>query len=366
MEKELAKLIKTTDSEAAYLLGLFYENIKISNRLSTFYGLDEHLLYLNNKVKFYTTRQGDGYVCKESLQLSDWLINNLKYIVSNWKNQSQVFIDNFTKGYLEANLRELKLGNYSFKYLKGKKRILKTLQKAYLDSYLVKMSKDYILYIPENTPLIYINKFDTLFNISKADQYRAIIGLILGDGHLKKYDYIQITHTDKQESYIRFLKLILDYWGIKNTIGNTSVTKKIRKDGSNIINHYFYIKLDNDRYFKNRVSLTNKQVNSYLASRLTPLGLLFWYLDDGSYTTCGINLHTNGFDKLSQNVLKKYLNKIYKINPKVYKDLKQNNYLHFSVKDSNEYLRLISDYICFLPKCFANKFSSFDNSLCII
>ena len=144
MEKELAKLIKTTSSEAAYLLGVFYGNIKLSNRLSTFYGSNEHLLYLNSKIKFYTTRKGDDYICKESLQLSDWLANNLKHVVDNWKNQSKVFIDNFIKGYLEANLRELKLGNYSFKYLKGKKRILKTLQKAYLDSYLVKMSKDYI------------------------------------------------------------------------------------------------------------------------------------------------------------------------------------------------------------------------------
>lgn len=361
---ELEKLLKCSSKDASYLIGLFYGKIKLSNRLSTFYGSKNHLSKLKSIVKFYISREGDDYVCIESIQLSKLLSEILRNVINNWSYHKNVFKINFLKGYYDSNLTEVKLGGYSFYYIKGKKRILKELKSD--NDFITEFSTNHILYIPNETPIKYINDFDSCFNISVKDQYRSIIGLLLGDGHMKKYDYIQITHTDKQKEYITFLKIIFDYWGFKTTIGNTSNTSRKRKDGSIIYNHYFYIRLDNKDYFKNRINLNNKQVNSYLASRLNSLSLLFWFLDDGNYTDQGMNLFTNGFDNQSLNVLKKYLKNDHFINCKKYLANNNQYFLHFSVDDTKQYQSFIKKYIKYLPNCFSNKFKDFDNSLCII
>lgn len=364
MVNELVKLLKSDEIKVAYYLGLFYGKIKTSERLSTFYGTKDNLDKLSAFLGFYVSRRGIDYICIESIRLSRLLTKFLPVIIKSWELYSCEFRNSFTKGYYDSNIIELKLGSTRFKYIKGKKRILKELETD--NSYLVQFSNDYILYIIEDgTSIKKISDFDKLFNINNREKYKAIIGLLIGDGHMKKYDYIQITHTDKQKEYITFLKIILDYWGISCTIGRPSNTTKVRKNGSPIINHYFYITLDNKDYFKNRVSLTNKQVNSYLASRINDLALLFWYLDDGSNTPTGINLYTNGFDKMSQNMLIKYLGEKYSINPKIY--ITQGyNYLHLCMKDSQKYFDIIDKYSKYLPNCFKHKFNSFNNHSCMI
>lgn len=365
MEKQLADLVKGDLKEAAFILGLFYGKIKLSKRLSTFYGLPKHLDKVTSYLGFYVSRKKDNYVCIESYKLSAILKEILKDVVNKWEYHSSVFTENFTKGYIESNITEVKLGDSKFFYIKGKKRILKSL--TFQDSFLVKMSTDYILYILDNPKdLKKVSDFDQFFNIKKSDQYKAIIGLILGHGHIKSYDYIQITQTNPQEPYIRFLKIIFDYWGITSTIGNTADTGRVRKDGSKIINHYFYISLDNKKYFKNRVSLQNKQVNSYLASRLNHLALLFWFLDNGNLTDSGANFFTNGFDSLSQNMLIKYLRLKFNITPSIYTNGQGYNYLHLSVEDTKKLMSIITPYMSYLPRCFKNKFKSFKNPLCII
>lgn len=368
MEKELAALIKADEAKCAYYIGVFYGKIKTSERLTTFYGSSTHLNEIVSLLGFYVSRRGEDYVCVESIKLSNLISEHLPNVIKNWEFHTELFRSNFLNGYRNANTVEMKLGSGSFSYIKGKKRILKDLHKEIPEiSYIVKMSRDYVLYIVDSdASLKDVDDFNANFNISSSDQYKAIIGLLIGDGHLKKYDYIQITHTDPQKDYILFLKRLFDFWGFNTTIGQPSNTGRLRKDGSAITNYYYYIRLNNKKYFKGRVSLTNKQVNSYLASRLNRLSLLFWYLDDGSYTPTGINFHTNGFDKLSQNMLIKYLSKNFGITPKIYTDQNGNHFLHLSMKDSERFLELMKDYIPFLPDCFKDKFDKFDNPLCII
>lgn len=96
------------------------------------------------------------------------------------------------------------------------------------------------------------------------------------------------------------------------------------------------------------------------------MSLLFWYLDDGSYTKYGCNLHTNCFDILSQNILIKYLKSKFNILAKKYKNKKGHTYLHLSVEDSSKLLSTIECYKKYLPNCFGNKFESFNNTLCMI
>lgn len=365
MENQLANLVKGEETKAAYFLGLFYGKIKLSERLSTFYGATEDLNDLIKYLNFYVSRKGEGYVCIESYKLSTLLRGILPLIVKKWEFHSDNFTENFLLGYAKSNIVEMRLGSdCRFKYIKGKKRILKDMKFEY--SFLVKMSQDYILYIlDKESDLKKVSDFDSVFNISKSDQYKALIGLILGDGHMKKYDYIQITHTDRQEPYIRFMKKLFDYWGIKSTVGKVSEINKTRKDGSKIRNHYFYITLDKKDYFKNRVSLSNKQVNSYIASRINDFSLLFWFLDDGNYTKSGINFFTNGFDNLSENILKKYLDINFGIQAKTYTTGKY-RYLHLSVADTEKLMVRLDKFIPYLPSCFKSKFANFQNPLCII
>ena len=184
MFKKLSELIKCSEKDAAYIIGCFYGNIKLSKRLSTFYGSESHIENLLSIQSFYVSRRGENYVCIESIKLSDLLHKGLSTIIRNWSITSQSNIDNFTKGYIEANKVTISLGNTSFDYIKGKKRILKEIEQQ--GDYITPFNKYHILYRPITASLKSIDDFDKLFNISISDQYKAIIGMILGDGHMKK------------------------------------------------------------------------------------------------------------------------------------------------------------------------------------
>lgn len=361
--KELKELLRKNKVNISdYDLGFVYSlKIKTSNRLVTFYAKPESIEKLKILIPFYIAKENECSVCYENQTLSKLLqkVCFFKDIKTN---------DDILKGYLDGykfnNLKSMKIGSSRFWYMHGKKYILRCYDIN--NSLITEFGKYHILYILDTCSWKDVDNFNKLFNIKEKEKYKALIGILIGDGHLKEYNYIQITHTDPQKDYIQFMYSLFTYWGIKSTIGNTSNTKKQRTDGSVIYNHYLYVTLSNKDYFKNRVSLTNKQVNSYLASRLTPLSLLFWFLDDGCYTKCGINLFTNGFDMLSQNMLTKYLTEIYNITPKIYTNKQGYNFLHLNVKDSKKYLNIINVYMPYLPTCFKHKFPYFNNSSCMI
>lgn len=121
------------------------------------------------------------------------------------------------------------------------------------------------------------------YQLSKKQVCYALYGLLLGDGSYSS-GWVRIAHTNKQRSYVKFLAKFCR----KNRLifrTRYDFTKKTT------FGDYDYseirIKLPLKTHFSKFDRLVdgngrNKMISEYAMRRITPLGLLFWYLDDGN------------------------------------------------------------------------------------
>ena len=88
-----------------------------------------------------------------------------------------------------------------------------------------------------------------------------------------------------------------------------------------------------------------KYINESLFSKIEPLGLAVWFMDDGYYDHESYSISTNCFsDRDLQIVLKVLLDK-FDLNFKIH----SNHVIRLSKKDSSKFVDLIKDYIH--PEC---------------
>jgi hypothetical protein len=123
----------------------------------------------------------------------------------------------------------------------------------------------------------------------------AVIGMILGDGHLTRIDRsflttgtkghykntngqnsaVMINHDIKQKEYMLWKKKILE------ELTEVTYSEGTRKDGHHHVhirtrNHPFYTKLRKRFYYSGR-----KTTDSHLIRALDDRGLAIWFMDDG-------------------------------------------------------------------------------------
>ena len=139
-----------------------------------------------------------------------------------------------------------------------------------------------------------------------------IIGLILGDGTLvKKYEkgntYFQYAQS---LSHIEYIQHVFNIFASANYNNITNLkVKEARVDGKihkylsfntkslkelNILHSLFY-------------SQGKKIVPLTIEKLLTPIGLAYWIMDDGSRVNTGYHLNTNGFERIHVEILAKAL-----------------------------------------------------------
>lgn len=176
-----------------------------------------------------------------------------------------------------------------------------------------------------NTSIFKVNskKYSDLSNIKNNKTYplcinkteyinQMIIGLILGDGTLvKKYEkgnaYLKYTQSLSHIDYIQHIFNLLvsaNYCNItKLEVKDILVKGKIYKyldfntkslQEFTILHSLFY-------YQKKKI------IPITIENLLTPIGLAYWVMDDGSKLNTGFHFNTNGFERIHVEILTKVL-----------------------------------------------------------
>lgn len=130
----------------------------------------------------------------------------------------------------------------------------------------------------------------------------SLFGLLLGDGWLNnkncKNVQLNIQHSMKQQSYVKWLEDVFKQWNIFRY-------SKYNKHKNSTFGEFDYCEICSDipdkRHFLKFNRFYNddgkKIMSEYVLKRITPLGLLFWFLDDGCF-------NVKYRDSLSKGIIK--------------------------------------------------------------
>lgn len=208
-------------------------------------------------------------------------------------------------------------------------------------------------------------------------QKELIIGGLLGDGTIgltrKGSPSFIFQHTEKSLDYILLKKHLL-----KNFVIREKPTLCIGRISKPISGHIVYSRpsykigtvthQDFEEFDKLFYTQKNgKRIKIFkreLSNMITPLSLLFWYMDDGSlgsgglYNSPFINLYTNNFSLGEQKRMQTMFRKKFTLNPKIQLIKQQNNYyLRFGVADVSELMRIFKPLKRFIPPSMSYKFT---------
>ena len=180
------------------------------------------------------------------------------------------------------------------------------------------------------------NKEHALYN---SQQLSAIYGSLLGDMCISSKGELISNHGEPQREYSEFKA---NYFG--------GIVKKgysgFRKEYSNICFHGPIT--EQTKLLREKIYAPSKQID-FLAEKMTPISLAFWYMDDGSLNTRGgFVIHTEGFDKKQNEVLKDAIFKLFNIKCQVSERKVRNNicyFLKFKKKEESKFFQIISKYV---------------------
>ena len=201
-----------------------------------------------------------------------------------------------------------------------------------------------------------INKFS-----DKEVDY-TLIGCLLGDGSMRgASSRVRISHTNRQRDYVKFKEEVFSNLGCK-------VSSKYDYWQDTTFGRYEYSSVD---IRPKSVSRIKEKSLEYLIKRVTPLGLLFWWLDDGSLTVstkkngsiCRFGyLHTQSYDYQQHLLLVKLLKELFELDVKINKDIggvndKHKVYyrLYFNATNFRKFIDIFYDYIQYIPDCMKYK-----------
>ena len=143
----------------------------------------------------------------------------------------------------------------------------------------------------------------------------AIIGMLMGDAGLskdRKNAHLFIGHSKKHEDYALWKKQILEeitsvsVWYGESTAEKNGKLHQVMRIWTK--SHPFYTSLRDRMYFQNR-----KTFDLHCLKRLTDLGLLFWYLDDGTAQGGGAMFCTDRYSYIENLSLQKYFHDRWKL-----------------------------------------------------
>lgn len=187
-----------------------------------------------------------------------------------------------------------------------------------------------------------------------SDAQKSIIwGTLLGDGYLNHANgpYLVITHGLKQYNYLMWLKEALSPF-VSEAIYHKKSTSKLGNDDTNAIHtftHPFFKEVEKVIYTKNK-----KVVNEEWLSRIDPLALAVWYMDDGSRNkrTRTITLCTNGFSYDEHLLIQNWFLAKWELPVKI--EPRRNNQfsIRINASQSDKFLNIVKDFV---PDCMSYK-----------
>lgn len=212
-----------------------------------------------------------------------------------------------------------------------------------------------------------------MYDLSDKELNYALFGLIYGDGHYSN-GRIQITHS-KQKFYVEWLE---DFCKENSLDYKVAYDKDKRTPYGDCVIDYISIKVKQRRHFEKYGRIYNRdtgkrEVSSYVLDRITPLGILFWYLDDGclsvretkggSVDRRGL-LSTQAFSLEDNLKIQTMFRERFGITTNVHKargPKKQGSPLYYrqylNAKNTRKLFDLFEDLLQFVPKGFDHKFN---------
>jgi hypothetical protein len=201
-------------------------------------------------------------------------------------------------------------------------------------------------------------------NLSKKELDHALVGLALGDGYYER-GRISCCHTNRQRFYVQFLESFANRHGVRS-----SSRYDFWKNTNYGRMQYSTVVLwvgDRGRFEKfNRLFDDDgqKRASTYLLERITPLGLLFWYLDDGqlhvSFKGYKANrfayLNIQGFADADQDRIQSMFQHRFGITTNFHWNNGKRR-LHFPATSFRKFYDLVRPWLEVIPKEFGYKFN---------
>ena len=210
-----------------------------------------------------------------------------------------------------------------------------------------------------------------MLDMSKKEKCYSLFGLLLGDGYLENNKRIVCKHTNKQREYVKWLVKIFYYWKIfqrskfdfenKTTFGNFIYSEAV----CNIPSDIHFIKFN--RFYNES---GKKIISEYVLKRITPLGLLFWFLDDGSlnihkkekkYGAFSISrcayLSTEGYDEQSKKNIQKIFKERFNIETKIHKAKNGQTRTYINATNFRKFYDIVKPYLKIIPEDMRYKFN---------
>lgn len=222
-----------------------------------------------------------------------------------------------------------------------------------------------------------------IFNFSDKKINYSLFGLLLGDGWIqnlrtkRKNKQLVIQHSMKQETYMNWLEEIFKNWNIyryshynQSKIASFGELQYCTLCGDiPDLRHFLKFNRFYDDNFKKRIS-------EYVLKRITPLGLLFWFLDDGCLSVSKrkslskeitegyrmsrfATISTNSFSYNDHLTAQKIFKDRFNIDLKIHQGNKNGKTfyrLYFSAENFRKFYDIIRPYLSYIPKELYYKF----------
>jgi hypothetical protein len=207
--------------------------------------------------------------------------------------------------------------------------------------------------------------------MNKQELKGAIIGMVLGDGHLglpakskdgishhgeSKNARLTIVHNEKSLDYLNWKKKILEeITSVRSDeyIGGFNRNKFLR---ISTMCHPFYTKLWKRLYYYGR-----KTPDEHCLRLLSNIGLSIIFMDDGSYSNGSVELNKNSFSYAEQLMLQKCFKIKWDLNWNIHR---KTNYYRLYLKrgDNPKFFDIVAPIINQIPSMrYKTECSSFPN-----
>jgi len=219
----------------------------------------------------------------------------------------------------------------------------------------------------------------SIYKLSTKQKAYSLFGTVLGDSSLSG-NTVRCRHTNKQRDLVKFKNRLYIRWGLKtktrfdfeaNTSFGVYIYSEVRcKLSIPMRKHY--------KKFNRVYSIAGKKiVSDYVLNRITPIGILLWWLDDGSLSvhkrmnknniTYKMHrsgyLNTHGFS-LEENIkIRNMFKKRFDIELNIHKDSsgiyldRRYHRLYFNATACRKLIDLIRDYLVYIPESMLYKFN---------
>lgn len=218
---------------------------------------------------------------------------------------------------------------------------------------------------------------DIVYHFTESFPYeikQLILGSLLGDASINAndkdggYRCVHFTQSDKQMAYFNYKK---------NLLGKYALGERTRTSGYGSLMHDMHTatNLELNKFLNEHCMKNGKKfVTQEWCNELDPMGLAFWYMDDGSISNrdndrCGCRIHiaTNGFSLQENETLANMLRDRFGIEATIGdKETYKGYTLILDVKNTERFCSLIAPYVCDsmkykLPKKYQDIKCCYDN-----